>query len=208
MQIGTFWRGEVLPLRADRKPQSQPGADAATPATIASGAAVLDELLLSSEAEQTIALPRMSDMSASRFLPGAKLDEPLRIENLKGEYDNRLADFKSRFSALLRARGIESEQELRLKIAADGQVVVATEHARRGEVEQMFREVPQLRNQFAAISGQASLLEAAREAVEFQRAYREDPLQALREFRHLFERTEQPLFSLSLVGDVWHERMG
>jgi hypothetical protein len=205
MQIGAFWRGDLLPIIGTGKSGEKGEVTMVDPATIAGGAAAIDELLLSPDVEERIALPKMSDLSSRRINSLDSREVGLHLADVGRNHEQLLDEFKSRFSQQLNERGIDREQEIRLTVAGDGQVIVANGHTQRAEIEQIFRDQPRLRDQFAEISGQASLLRAAKEAVEFQQAYRKNPIQALQEFRFLFERSGQPMYSMSIAGEAFSD---
>lgn len=200
MRVGSFWRGEMLPWSAAATKGNPGVSNPSASGAIAGDSAILDELLLSPEAEELLALPVMSDFSAQ---PGQRTSGPGSLPSLppiQGNVEQLLEAFQKQFTDLLDQQGIDRQQEIRLSVASDGKVIVTNDHPRKAEIEQLLRE-PSLRNQFVELSAQTSLQQAVRESMEFQQAYRQDPLQAINEFSHLFTRSAPPEHTLSIVAD-------
>lgn len=107
-----------------------------------------------------------------------------------------------RIQAALAKSGIESADEVRLEIDAVGHARVVGDHPQKAEIEQLFVDHPELRNDLAHASASLSLQKAAEEAVKFQAAYAEDPEAAVALFSYLFDpaRNSGPL-ELLLKGD-------
>lgn len=166
----------------------------------ADGGAIVDELLLSSDTAPLEDLPVLSDLSAigSREPVAARIAS--QLEELKQPRDLWPAQFQTQLAGVLEARGIDRNQDIELAMAGDGSVIVTNPHTQRDAIEQIFRDHPSLRDQFAERSAHESLVRAAREAIEFQKAYRKDPLQAVQKFSYLFERRQAPHYSM-LVTD-------
>jgi hypothetical protein len=124
----------------------------------------------------------------------------VRIENVQENYEKNLSAVQARIERVLTENSLPSTDEIRLQIGFDGRLIVAGDHPQKQQIEQLLGSEPGLRNEFALVSSQASLLKAANEAIAFQAAYRKDPIQAVAEFSHLFQQPRpDSVFQLSFL---------
>jgi hypothetical protein len=82
--------------------------------------------------------------------------------------------------------GIDSAGEVKLEIDATGHARVIGDHPQKAEIEQLFVDHPELRNDLAHASASLSANRAFAEAVEFQTAYAKDPEAAVAQYSYLF----------------------
>ncbi len=166
-----------------------------------------DELLLSPEARAAETSPGAMFGKAQLF-PGMSrpADGRLHLADLRGQFGELQTSLNTRIRDALAASGIDTSQQVRLQIGYDGSVIAAGDHPQNGEIEQVFRDQPELRNQFARVSGLGSFLHAAEEHAAFQKAYAQDPYTAVQQYSHLFNDQPRPDYTLLLQGDeAWAE---
>lgn len=123
-------------------------------------------------------------------------NDKIYVEDIRANYHEARDQFYSRLSGIFAEHGIDTNEQIRLQTGYDGSVVVVSDHPQRQEIEQIFRDNRELRDQFVRLDTQASFLRAADEATEFQRAYWDDPVKALERFSHLFDRSSPPQYTL------------
>ena len=93
---------------------------------------------------------------------------------------------QAKVDRLFAQNGIDTSQEVRLQVAGDGQVIVTNDHPQKAQIEALFKQDPELRNDFAKFSCLTSAAAAGREASAFQAAYARDPYSAVSRFSSLF----------------------
>jgi len=124
----------------------------------------------------------------------------VRIENVQENYAKNLSVVQARIERVLAENSLRSTDEIRLQIGFDGRLIVAGDHPQKQRIEALLGSEPGLRNEFALVSSQASLMKAADEAIAFQAAYRKDPIKAIAEFSHLFQQPRpDSVFQLSFL---------
>lgn len=167
-------------------------------------AAIQDELSISDEA-------RAAEAKSSGLLGGTSLfpgvpraaDGSLRLEDIKTSFDQQRDALNDRIRQLFESAGIDTSQEIRLKAASDGSVVVSGDHPQKAEIEKLFRENPDLRNQFVGVAAMGEFQQAAQQSLEFQRAYAKDPKAAVAAFAQLFSNSHKPQFNLVVSGSEY-----
>jgi hypothetical protein len=151
-----------------------------------------------SEAADVLSLSAESQTAADALK--SSLDLP-PLEDLFVSED-KLQELKSslqeRIRNLLTAHGIDDSNPLDLQIAGDGHVVVSNDHPQKEQIEQLLRENPDIRDDFAKYSAQSSLFDAAQEAIAFQKEYARDPVGAVQRFSYLFDATAKPPVTLGV----------
>lgn len=76
------------------------------------------------------------------------------------ELPAKIADFSSKVGKMFRDNGISVPPEAVLTSDGEGYVRVAGDHPDKAKIEAMFKDNPELRNQFAEISANSSLQRA------------------------------------------------
>jgi hypothetical protein len=119
------------------------------------------------------------------------------LEEIRSSYKSISAEFEQRLRNLLRERGVDIGDEVVLESDALGQVNVVGYHPQKQAIESLFREIPDLRNQFAQLISQAELLRAADIASEIQELTTTAPLDAAEMIQQLLG-TKAGGFSLAV----------
>lgn len=114
-------------------------------------------------------------------------NDRINIEDVARVQQQRIADFQRRMATALKKAGIDVSDPIRLQVDASGSVIVTNEHPCEEEIEALIQRDDALSNNFRHISAVGSLLEAAREAANFQQEYDLDPLAAVRRYGYLFD---------------------
>lgn len=150
-----------------------------------------DELILSEgESPATPDVYRHELLSTS---PGGDI----KVEDIAKQLEQKIGGLQARLVRLFAQHGIDDAAGVKLRTSADGSVRVVGDHPQKDEIEKLFTDDPKLRNDFVEVQAQSEFMQAAKEAIEFQEAYRKNPQKALEEFKHLFqERTDSFTFVL------------
>lgn len=154
-----------------------------------------DVLDLSTDSQ---AAPSCGSLTASLF--GTPPGEVVDLVALQQETQ---ASVRGRLASLFAENGIDTSTEIRLQTDACGRVVVCGEHPQKAEIEQLFEDDPQLRNDFVKSQGLASLIAAGRQAHAFQQAYAKNPQAAVAQYWYLFSDSSQPSTTFSILGDEY-----
>ena len=148
-----------------------------------------DELSLSPESQ-----------SLADAIAGSKTFSLEQGPNSPGEdffdrYQKNLHALQARLDREFAARNIDNSRPIQLETGVDGHVI-APNHPQQAEIEAIFADAPELRNLFVKVDSDATMLQAAADAVAFQAAYRRNPDKALQEFARLFDPAQSKQFSL------------
>src|SRR5687768_1176800 len=111
-------------------------------------------------------------------LPTAGIGGATSLEEIRSSYKIVSTEFEQRLRNLLRERGVDIGEEVVLEADALGQINVVGYHPQKQAIENLFRELPDLRNQFVKLESQAELLRAADIAGEIQQLNISAPLDA------------------------------
>lgn len=124
----------------------------------------------------------------------------LRAENeeLKQQFD---VDFRK----LLEDRGIEIGGGINLQVDPSGVVRVTNDHPDKLFIESALQDQPELVDLFKQIAANSKLANAAKESIAFQRAYAENPQDALAQYQHLFGKESQQVFNLLIRSDGFEQ---
>jgi hypothetical protein len=145
-----------------------------------------------------------SQAAADALSPSLDLKLPLADMFLdKAGLDEAESALQWKIQTLFAANNINTANRIDLQIGFDGQVVVSNDNPQKAEIEQLFKDNPRLRDDFAKFSAQTSLYEAGQEAIAFQKAYARDPVAAVAQFSYLFNATAKPTVSFSMQGDSY-----
>ena len=166
----------------------------------ARSAAPADEVQISAEGQAAAESAGPNRPAMCQPFP-ARADGSVHVEDVRAAAKQQLGDFQSRFQELLTELGIDDSAEIRLQTDATGRVRVVGDHPQKEQIEQLFVDHPEMRDQFVHITASLDLVRAADEHMAFSRAYAEDPKAAVEQFSHLFDATrKQPPISLVLSG--------
>lgn len=103
-----------------------------------------------------------------------------------------------RLHQLLAQNGISLGNGVNLTTNSLGQVQVVGNHPDKGMIESLLAGDQDLTNDIRQLSSLESLLKAAKETEEFQKAYAKDPAKAVQDYSHLFEDNEEDQVVLRL----------
>lgn len=121
------------------------------------------------------------------FLGGKLGDCTMSIKDIQEEGARRWAEFQDNYQSLLDEYGISSEPPFGLILDGQARLNLIGEHPQSYEIKKMLAENPELAQEYNAVTAIGQFLSAAKESIEFQKAYAQDPYEALRRFAYLFE---------------------
>ena len=140
--------------------------------------------------------------------PGKLAATPLRLlvgtpggptlEDLRREVEAMTRLLSAQLPDAMAEAGVRVPPALKLTVLGDGSVT-ALDHPDRQAVEAYMEAHPDLAAKVRTTMANAEFLQAADEAIAFQRAYLEDPEEAVRRFSHLFSGFKPPML-LTLSG--------
>lgn len=159
---------------------------------------VEDKVEISSEARVASLLD--SESLLANLFGVESTDGIIRIEDIRAQTKIDFAEFKDKLSNLLEEYGIERDPPFNLMGNGAGGVNVIGEHPQKTEIEQIFKDHPEMQEDYNRISANSSFLRACDEAVKFQKAYAQNPQEAVRRFAYLFS-NNQPSFIMQVSSD-------
>ena len=163
---------------------------AATAATSAGGsfAAIMEESISKiEEAEQAAQTAASAGVLDTPFLGGKLGSCTISLKDIQEEGARRWAEFQDNYQSLLDEYGISSQPPFGLILDGQAQLNLIGEHPQSYEIKKMLAENPELAQEYNEITAIGQFLSAAKESIEFQKAYAQDPYEALRRFAYLFE---------------------
>jgi hypothetical protein len=126
-------------------------------------------------------------------------DGVITLDELQ-EAQNRIHDALSqKLGSALRKAGIDTSREIRLQVASDGSVVVVNDHPQKAEIEKLFTDDPQLRNQYVEYTSISETISAINEGMAFQRAYAKNPQAAVEQYWYLFDSAMRQTTTVSVL---------
>jgi len=141
----------------------------------------------------------------------AGADGRMTLDEMEQLQQETLSSVQSRLTSLFAEEGIDTSSEIQLKVASDGRVIVANNHPQTAEIESLFADDPELRNEFARMVSLTEMVGAAQEAAAFQKAYAMNPNAAMTQYKYLFDQTDPAEVSLRIQGNEFkasYERFG
>jgi hypothetical protein len=126
----------------------------------------------------------------------------IRLPDLEEAHERMFASMQAKLSALFDKNGIDTSKDVKLQVGYDGSVIVVGDHPQKAQIEQFFKDDPDLRNEFARLQGLTEFIGAARESQAFQAAYAKDPYAAIAQFSYLFDNSVKPSAYLLMKGDT------
>jgi hypothetical protein len=124
----------------------------------------------------------------------------ISLDSLAKGRDKAQEVTQERLAEKLKALGISSSTKVDMKVGYNGRILVTNEFEGSEKLEDSLNEDRKFSNTFRAWSAVSSLLNAAAEAEEFQKAYAQDPEAAVSEFMHLFNQSRKNEFSATFEG--------
>jgi hypothetical protein len=158
-----------------------------------------DKVTVSPEAQQLNSITNNEGGLIKELFPG--VDGPVKLENIRSAVAEEFSAFKSAFGNYLRERGIDRTPSFTLTSDGEGKVRVRGEHPQKEEIEAIFTEHPELRDQFAKVSAMSSLVRAADEGLKFRKAYAQDPQEAVNRYAYLFNDNRSVHFNMTISED-------
>jgi len=111
----------------------------------------------------------------------------ITIEELLEQGTRQLEEFNRDIRRLFYENGIDTTLPIELGSRyGTGEIIVTNSHPDKEKIAQLFRENPELGNNFKRISNMLNLAEMGKESVAFQQAYSQNPQQAVAQYAHLF----------------------
>lgn len=93
------------------------------------------------------------------FTPG----KPLTLDDLEAGLDRKQAALEDGIQTLFLQNGIATTPPVELTTDADGDIRVSGDHPRKKDIEALFRDNPELANDFRGVSMLSTLVESGRE---------------------------------------------
>ena len=143
---------------------------------------------------------RLLNSLPSLFSEEIEADGAITLDEMRGFFREKAADFQSEVRNRLNAMGIDATQTLDLTTDSEGKVRVANDHPDKDKIEAMFAEDPELAGDFRQVSATGSLIKACEAHVEFAADYAKDPKAAVAKHWHLFSGLKDE-YVLRLSGD-------
>jgi hypothetical protein len=125
------------------------------------------------------------------------------LDSFQKAADRLRADIQAKLSELFKEKGIDTSKEIDLQMGSDGQVIVANDNPQKAQIEQLFKDNPSLREEYAQFTAISEVAAAGREAQAFQTAYAKDPTSAVVKYSYLFDSNSKGTLSLSILGDKY-----
>lgn len=135
-------------------------------------------------------------------LLGFTPETPGRVSVDELEYYGRkfLDEYSTRLNTLFGENGIDIDTPVELAGGSDGSIVVTNNHPDKAAIEKLFKDNPELGNEFKKIDNMLTLAEAGRETVKFQEAYAQCPEAAVMQYGYLFTTQLQGTLQFSNEG--------
>lgn len=143
-----------------------------------------DTVSLSGNTPKRTALPiRIADLLG--FDP--HVTGSISIDDLYEHGMDSLNKFNDKLNQLMNEHGIDTDISVDLKSAyGTGDVIVTSDHPDKEKIERLFKDDPELRNEFTRIKSALQIVQSAKDAIPFQEAYRQNPVQAVSQYSYLF----------------------
>ena len=127
----------------------------------------------------------------SSFFSGFGIDKPgggaITLAEAEAALERKRDKLEGDVSSLFLENGVPLTPEVELTVDGAGKVCVRGDHPQKDRIEALFEDNPELANDFRAVSGLSSLVDAAKEHEGFAALYRQDPEAAVAKYGHLFD---------------------
>ncbi|WP_051261010.1 hypothetical protein [Desulfovibrio inopinatus] len=124
------------------------------------------------------------------------------LDDIKAAMEQKQQALEEDIDALFRENDIATSPSVTLTTDGEGRVRVQGDHPQKAEIEALFEESPELSNDFRAVSGLSSLVEAGKEYSEFAELYAQAPYTAVAQYGHLFNSLGESEFSMTVEGST------
>jgi hypothetical protein len=141
----------------------------------------------------------------SSFFSGFGIDKPgggaITVAEAEAALGRKRDELENDVRSLFLENGVPLSPEVELTCDGAGQVRVRGDHPQKDEIETLFEDNPELANDFRAVSGLSSHVDAAREHQGFAALYRQDPEAAVARYGHLFDGIEDQDDFVMAIGE-------
>ena len=110
-------------------------------------------------------------------------------------------DYQAELKQKLRGRGIDVDTEIELTTGRDGSVKVKGDHPDKAEIEQYFKDNPEMRDRFWDIAVHTEIKQALELHTEFAEAYEQDPEAAVAKYFPRFAMLKMQGYTMSIGGE-------
>lgn len=127
----------------------------------------------------------------------------ISLDTFQAVADQAFANIQAKLTKLFADKGIDTSKEIKLQVGADGQITVAGDHPQKAQIEQLFKDDANLRDDYIKFTAFSELAAAGQEANTFQAAYAKDPTAAMKQYSYLFDTETKPTLSLTIKGNKY-----
>jgi hypothetical protein len=111
----------------------------------------------------------------------------ITIDELLEQGTRQLDEFNRVIKRLFYENDIDTSLPIELGSQyGTGETIVTNNHPDKEKIDQIFREHPEMSNNFKRISNMLEMAELGKESTKFQQAYRQNPQQAVEQYGYLF----------------------
>jgi len=135
-------------------------------------------------------------------------DGTISAIDLEAAQEKAQASIQAKLKQRFASAGIDTSQEIRLQMGADGQVYVTNDNPQREQIQQLFVDDPSLRDEFCEFQCLTETVGAIHDGIAFQQAYARDPKAAVAQYWYLFNSATQSSASLVIQGDSYQTLYG
>ncbi len=119
------------------------------------------------------------------------------LENIAGRISSGNAYVRQRLDSFMASLGIDRNVSYSLTVTGTGRIAVSGDFAGKERIEAAVNGDEEFRNTFVRLSADSSLYEAARKALEFQKAYAADQKSAVARYASLFDDNAEYRFTFT-----------
>lgn len=123
------------------------------------------------------------------------------LTSIDTDPERALRTFLSSFSKVLKDSNVQLSQPARLQCGTDGNIYVTNNTPDKEKIEELFKNNPELANEFRHASMNAAIAAHFNEALPFYKAYAEDSKAAVAKYSYLFNTNYHDVFSLIVDQD-------
>ncbi len=136
----------------------------------------------------------------SKVMLGVETGDVITLDDLNASIKRDFSGFKGMLDQALEAAGIAKDPSFEVNMGGSGRLYIDSEHPDKEAIEKILNETRNIRDTFARMSANSSLLAAGKRAVAFNKAYELDPESAVRQYSYLFNEKPCDIFSI-FVGE-------
>jgi hypothetical protein len=116
-----------------------------------------------------------------------KVNGVISLKELREHGTRQLQEFNRDLRSMLRENGIDTSLPIELVSEfGTGDTIVKNDHPDKEKIDQLFKENPELSNDFKRISSMLELAEIGEQTSKFHEAYSQNPQQAVAQYAYLF----------------------